>query len=138
MKQVLRTLNDLTGYKRVNKTIHIKQDRSTRMNAYDSGDFLGGFIVDTGHKDGLEVHIIDNQGYIHIFNKQSKRYITVLSGRPSQIKLYYRALNLNIPDEVHKAIKISFTRNKTYNANYLWEATKKLSRKDWEARKTTK
>lgn len=138
MKQVLRTLNDLTGYKRVNKTIHIKQDRSTRMNAYDSGDFLGGFIVDTGHKDGLEVHIIDNQGYIHIFNKQSKRYITVLSGRPSQIKLYYRALNLNIPDEVHKAIKISLERNKKYNANYLWEATKKLYYKDWEPRKTTK
>ena len=94
------------------------------MDAYDSGEFLGGFIVNTGHKDGLEVHIIDNLGYIHIFNKQSKRYITVLSGRPSQIKLYYRALNLKIPDNIHKAVRISFERNKKYNANYLWEARK--------------
>ena len=120
MKQVLGKQHDLTDYKRVNKTIHIKQDRNTRVNAYDSGEFLGGFIVDTGHRDGLEVHIIDSEGYIHIFNKESKRYITVLSGRPSQIKLYYKALNLIIPDKVHKAIKISLERNKKYNANYLW------------------
>lgn len=119
MKQVLKIKHDLTGYKRVNKTIHIKQDRNTRTDAYKVGDFLSGFIVDTGHKDGLEVHIIDNQGYIHIFNKESKRYITVLSGRPSQIKLYYRALNLNISENIRTAISIAFKRNKKYNANYI-------------------
>ena len=34
MKQVLRTLNDLTGYKRVNKTIHIKQIEAHAWNVY--------------------------------------------------------------------------------------------------------
>ena len=119
MKQVLRTLHDLKGYKRVNKTIHIKKDRSTRINAYNSGDFLSGFIVNTDHKDGLEVHIIDSEGYIHIFNKDSRRYITVLSGRPSQIKLYYRALSLKIPENIRTAIKIAYKRNEKYNANHI-------------------
>ena len=119
MKQVLGICYNLTEYRRDNQSRHIQKDRNTRMNAYDSGEFLGGFIVNTEHKDGLEVHIIDSEGYIHIFNKESKRYITVLSGRPSQIKLYYKALNLKISENIHNAIKISFNRNKKHNANYI-------------------
>jgi len=119
MKQVLGICYNLIGYRRVNKTRHIQKDRNTRTDVYNVGEFLEGFIVNTGHKDGLEVHIIDNEGYIHIFNKESKRYITVLSGRPSQIKLYYKALKLDIPNNIHKAVKISLERNKKYNANYI-------------------
>jgi hypothetical protein len=94
-------------------------DRKTRLERYDFGNRLDGFVVDTNHKNGLEVHILDSKGYVQIFNKASKKFITALSGRPRQLKEYYEKLGLDIPQAVHQAIKIAMFRNDKLNYNNI-------------------
>lgn len=45
-------------------------------------------IVDKGHKDGNEVHVIYNNGIIKIYNANTCRFITVLIAREPQIERY--------------------------------------------------
>lgn len=117
---VLQELNrtQFEDYKPINVTKHLSEERINRYKLYEaSNNFLGGFIVDKEHYNGNEVHLIDDQGFIHIYNEKSKRFITILSGRPSQIKRYYRQLGLKIPRSIHIASSISHNRNEKTNAN---------------------
>lgn len=45
-------------------------------------------IVDKGHKDGNEVHVVYNNGIIKIYNANTRKFITVLIAREPQIKRY--------------------------------------------------
>ena len=45
-------------------------------------------IVNKGHKDGNEVHIIYNNGIIKIYNENTHKFITVLIDREPQITRY--------------------------------------------------
>lgn len=45
-------------------------------------------VVNKGHKDGNEVHVIYNNGIIKIYNANTCKFITVLIAREPQIKRY--------------------------------------------------
>lgn len=45
-------------------------------------------VVNKGHKDGNEVHVIYNNGIIKIYNANTCRFITVLIAREPQIERY--------------------------------------------------
>ena len=45
-------------------------------------------VVNKGHKDGNEVHVIYNNGIIKIYNANTRKFITVLIAREPQIKRY--------------------------------------------------
>jgi hypothetical protein len=117
-KVVRSVIKDLDIYKGLPYSLHIQDERKVRLQSYDTSDiFIAGFEVDTNHKDGLEAHIIDSKGYIHIFNIGRKVLITILSGRQPQIHSYFDDLGIRIPPEVNRAVKISNARNmqKGYN-----------------------
>lgn len=86
-------------------------DRLKRLEQYEvldltNDDFVAGFEVDKNHKNGNEIHVINSAGLIYIFNKTSKKFITVLGARPGQIVRYYKALNLAVPtDLINKAFE---------------------------------
>lgn len=117
-KRPLYRMEFLNDYTIEYRTFHTL-DRKARLEKYDFGSRLDGFVVDTSHKNGLEVHILDTKGYVQIYNKVSKKFITALSGRPKQIKDYYTKLGLEIPQAVHRAIKIAMLRNDTLNYNNI-------------------
>ena len=45
-------------------------------------------VVNKGHENGNEVHVIYNNGVIKIYNANTCRFITVLIAREPQIKRY--------------------------------------------------
>ena len=45
-------------------------------------------IVDKGHENGNEVHVIYNNGIVKIYNANSHKFITVLIAREPQIARY--------------------------------------------------
>lgn len=45
-------------------------------------------IVNKGHKDGNEVHVIYNNGIIKVYNANTHKFITVLIAREPQIARY--------------------------------------------------
>ncbi len=60
-------------------------------------------IVNKGHENGNEVHIIYNNGIIKIYNENTRKFITVLIARVPQIERYQ--------------IKITKTMRKKINAH---------------------
>lgn len=54
------------------------------------------FVVDRGHKNGKEIHVITENGIINIYNQNSRKYVTGLIARPSQLTRY----GVDIPQEV--------------------------------------
>lgn len=92
-------------------------DRLQRITHYETldltnSDFLFGFEVDKKHKNGPEIHVINRTGLIYIFNKDTKRFITVLGARPGQISRYFHALKLEITDEVQEVIDKAYENYK--------------------------
>ena len=58
-------------------------------------------VVDKGHKNGNEAHVIYNNGVVKIYNERTGRFITVLIARLPQIERY----RINVPAEMKRKIK---------------------------------
>lgn len=81
---------------------HYNKQRNQRqkiINRYINGDgnVIDSFVVDKGHRDGLEIHSITDTGLIIIHNKETKKLVTKLIARPQQIERYYKDSNKSPP-----------------------------------------
>ena len=68
------------------------------------------FIVDKGHKDGVELHCVSSKGIIFILNESKwwnskNAFITALIGRPNQIKRLYDEAGIAVSDEILELAK---------------------------------
>lgn len=45
-------------------------------------------LVDKGHKNGHEIHMVYNNGIVKIYNQNTRKFITVLIAREPQIVRY--------------------------------------------------
>jgi hypothetical protein len=73
-------------------TLHSK-DNNVRHQEYarlfNSGTKLTGlYLLDRGHKNGLEYHVVFNNRICLVFNKNTEKYITTLYLRNGQLKRY--------------------------------------------------
>lgn len=59
-------------------------------------------IVDKGHNNGEEIHVIYNNGVIKIYNANTHKFITVLIARVPQVERY----NIKITATMHNKIKV--------------------------------
>lgn len=88
-------------------TKHYENDRSKReaiIRRIGEGEDFQEFVVDRGHRNGAELHVITTNGIIKIFNIRTKRLVTKLIARPGQIKRYYYNTMYKMPlDIINKA-----------------------------------
>ena len=85
-----------------NQTNHYKNKRYKRekfIGKYLCGDgnVIDSFVVDKGHKDGLEKHCITDTGLIIVYNLESQKLVTKLIARENQIMRYYRNADKSPP-----------------------------------------
>ena len=102
---VMKTNDDIT-------TNHYKNKRSARENfisehLHGDGMIVDGFIIDKGHKNGLEVHSITDKGIIIIHNLNSGKLITKLLARPWQIIRYYKITGRQPPAEYEEILRLA-------------------------------
>ena len=45
-------------------------------------------VVNKGHENGTEIHIIYNNGIVKVYNERTRKFITVLIARVPQIERY--------------------------------------------------
>ena len=45
-------------------------------------------VVNKGHKNGNEVHIVYNNGIVKVYNERTRKFITVLIARVPQVERY--------------------------------------------------
>ena len=90
MFQIIGYMNNFTT---CGNTLHVVK-RSKRLQVAqrlinkESAKVCKIAIVNKGHKDGNEVHVIYNNGIVKIYNANSHKFITVLIAREPQIARY--------------------------------------------------
>lgn len=85
-------------------TLHFSIDRQARAKLLEElkapilsvNGKLCIFVVDKGHKNGAEIHVITENAVICIYNQRSKKFVTALIARPAQLERY----GVIIPDFV--------------------------------------
>ena len=63
-------------------------------------------VVNKGHKNGNEVHLVYNNGVVKIYNANSRKFITVLIARVPQIERY----KVKVTKTMRKKIKSHIER----------------------------
>ena len=58
-------------------------------------------VVDKGHANGEEIHVIYNNGIIKIYNANTRKFVTVLIARVPQIERY----NIKVTKAMRKKIE---------------------------------
>lgn len=93
----LYTPHNLTGH-----LFYDRVERTDKINAMSKGapTRVASFLVDKGHRNGDELHIIRSDAVIEIYNRKSRRHITDLIARPGQIDRYYRAVGQTAPEKL--------------------------------------
>ena len=59
-----------------------------RLITEESAKVVKIAVVDKGHKNGNEIHVIFNNGIVKVYNERTRKFITVLIARVPQIERY--------------------------------------------------
>ena len=62
-------------------------------------------VVNKGHANGNEVHIVYNNGIVKIYNANTRRFITVLIARVPQIERYKIKITKTMRKKIESHIK---------------------------------
>ena len=54
----------------------------------ESAKVIGIAVVNKGHTNGNEIHLVYNNGIVKVYNERTRRFITVLIARVPQIERY--------------------------------------------------
>lgn len=94
---------------RITRTDHAAKERNARIKAalecVGDATIDSVFLVDKGHPDGPELHCVLTNAMIVILNRGKYEngrpcLITVLFGRPNQVKRLYEAVGKRCPKEI--------------------------------------
>lgn len=58
-------------------------------------------VVNKGHKNGEEIHVIYNNGIVKIYNARTRKFVTVLIARVPQVERY----NIKVTKAMRKKIE---------------------------------
>lgn len=61
-------------------------------------------IVNKGHKNGAEAHVIYNNGIVKVYNANTHKYITMLIAREAQIERYNVKVTKTMRNKIRKHI----------------------------------
>ena len=62
-------------------------------------------VVNKGHKNGNEIHLVYNNGIIKIYNEHTRKFITVLIARAPQIERYKVKVTKTMKNKIKSHIK---------------------------------
>ena len=100
----------MDNFKACGNTSHVAK-RSKRLQIAErliieeSAKVLKIAVVNKGHKNGNEAHIIYNNGVVKIYNERTGRFITVLIARLPQIERYKVKVTKTMRNKIKSHIK---------------------------------
>ena len=62
-------------------------------------------VVNKGHKNGNEIHIVYNNGVVKIYNENTRKFITVLIARVPQVERYKVKVTKTMRKKINLHIK---------------------------------
>ena len=61
-------------------------------------------LVNKGHENGMEAHVIYNNGIVKVYNANTHKYITILIAREAQIERYNIKLTKTMRNKIRRHI----------------------------------
>ena len=62
-------------------------------------------LVDKGHKNGNEIHLVYNNGIVKVYNARTLKFVTVLIARVPQIERYKVKITKTMRNKIKSHIK---------------------------------
>lgn len=72
-----------------------------RLIIEESAKVIRIAVVNKGHKNGNEIHIVYNNGIVKVYNEHTRKFVTVLIARVPQIERY----NIKVTKAMKKKIE---------------------------------
>ena len=76
-----------------------------RLIIEESAKVLKIAVVNKGHKNGNEIHVVYNNGIIKVYNARTRKFITVLIARVPQIERYKVKVTKTMRKKINLHIK---------------------------------
>ena len=76
-----------------------------RLIIEESAKVLKIAVVNKGHKNGNEIHLVYNNGVVKIYNERTGKFITVLIARVPQIERYKIKVTKTMRNKIKSHIK---------------------------------
>ena len=76
-----------------------------RLIIEESAKVLRIAVVDKGHKNGNEIHLVYNNGVVKVYNERTHKFITVLIARVPQIERYKVKITKTMRNKIKSHIK---------------------------------
>ena len=83
------------------KRLHVAE----RLIIEESAKVLKIAIVNKGHENGNEIHIVYNNGIVKVYNERTRKFITVLIARVPQIERYKIKVTKTMRKKINLHIK---------------------------------
>ena len=82
-----------------------------RLIYEESAKVLKIAVVDKGHANGNEIHIIYNNGIVKVYNERTHKFITVLIARVPQIERYNIRVTKTMKHKIESHIKQGYNHS---------------------------
>lgn len=76
-----------------------------RLIIEESAKVLKIAVVNKGHENGNEIHIVYNNGIVKIYNERTRKFVTVLIARVPQIERYRIKITRTMRNKIKSHIK---------------------------------
>ena len=76
-----------------------------RLIIEESAKVLKIAVVNKGHENGHEIHIVYNNGVVKVYNERTHKFITVLIARVPQIERYKIKITKTMRNKIKSHIK---------------------------------
>ena len=81
-----------------------------RLIIEESAKVIKIAVVNKGHKNGNEIHLVYNNGIVKIYNANTRKFITVLIARVPQIERYKIKVTRTMRNKIKSHIKQGYNQ----------------------------
>ena len=81
-----------------------------RLITEESAKVIKIAVVNKGHANGEEIHIVYNNGIVKIYNERTRKFITVLIARVPQIERYKIRVTKTMRNKIKSHIANGYNR----------------------------
>ena len=112
MFQLIRYMDNFTACGKTSHAVNRSKrlQIAERLIIEESAKVIKIAVVNKGHENGNEIHIIYNNGIIKVYNERTCKFITVLIARVPQIERYKIKVTKTMRNKIKSHIKQGYNQ----------------------------